>query len=421
MKKISIIIVIAMLFSVCAIGFVACNKVADNTEHLTAVTKTLKLTKAYEGKNLFSDDGIGEAELLGENDSTTDGDTTYFGMKVGSSVNVRYQGVDTPESTAGVEKWGKSASKFTNERLHEATAIVIQSTTGKTPANDSTSSNRYMCYVWYKTADHDFYLLNLELVENGFSRNKEDATSAYYSYFQKAEQAARKIQLRLWSKLDDPLYSDKVIDASIKDIKENPDNYSEIGRVRLEAYVSNRTSSSSGSRTYTIAQLDRETGTVYEMSLFAGYNGYATTLVVGELYQLVGFLQKHDGSWQLSGVQGNDDKKDDPDTSWRKQYSYCIWMDPSINLYKNKISSNAYKELTVTDVKLDGTTLTFAGTSLDCNGDSLPEGATFTVTVPSNYNGQIKVGSTLVIRCAYRFSSASYEFTVLSYSDIAIK
>ncbi len=419
MKKISIILVIAMLFSVCALGFAACNKIADNTEHLTAVTKTLKLTKAYEGKNLFSSDGIGEAELLGENDITTDGDTTTFGLKVGGSVTVRYAGVDTPESTADIEKWGKSASKFTNERLHEATAIVIQSTTGKEPDGDSTSSDRYMCYVWYRTAEHDFYMLNLELVENGFSRNKESATSAYYNYFQKAEQAARKRELRLFSKLDDPLYSDKITDASVKDIKLNPGNYSEIGRVRLEAYVTNVSGSSS--RTYTIAQLDQETGTVYEMSLFAGYNGYATSLTVGALYQFVGFLQQRSGSWQLSGVKGDDSKKGAEDTSWRKQTFYCIWMDPNNALYKNKTSSYAYEELKVTDVKLDGTMLTFSGTSLTCKGDPLPDGASFKVPVPSEYNGQIKVGLTLVIRCAYRFSASAYEFTVLDFSDITIK
>jgi micrococcal nuclease len=80
-------------------------------------------------------------------------------------------GIDTPESTAQSDPWGKAASSFTCDKLTNATSIVLQSD----PASGQTDSyGRYLAWVWY-----DGRLLNLELVEEAYSRAK-GSTDTYY-------------------------------------------------------------------------------------------------------------------------------------------------------------------------------------------------------------------------------------------------
>lgn len=395
-------------------------KIADNTEHFDDITKTLKLSKTYEGKKLMSNDGIEEATLIGD---TTDGDTSNFSLKGGGSVTVRYQGVDTPESTAGVEKWGKAASQFTNERLHAATTIVIESASGKTPDKDSVGQ-RSLCYVWYKTETDDFKCLNLELVENGYSYNKESASNGYYSYFQEAEKFARKIKLRLFSELDDPLFNTDITEFSIKDFLANPDGYTENMKVRLMAYVSDRKVSSTNSVTLMVAQYDTETNKAYEIQLFAGYaDASAASMSVGNLYQIVGTLQKHDGRWQISGITLDNDEKGNTQSekTWIAQRRYWIGFDSS-TMSSIGSTSNAYSEVTVSSAELSGTTLTIKGTALwldEDDGD--PVNFTFTVTVPETYDGAIKEGSKLSIKDCYQFKEGSGEITISDYSKITVK
>ena len=396
--------------AVCGV-FAACGtKIADNTEHFDKVTKTLKLSKSYEGKKLMSSDGIGAATLNGD---TTDGDTTTFRLTEGGSVTVRYQGVDTPECTAGWEKWGKAASIFTNERLHLATEIVIESASGGVPDKDSVGQ-RSLCYVWYKTEKDDFKCLNLELVENGYSLNKEGASNAYYSYFQKAEQFARGIELRLFSKLEDPLFDTAAQDLSLKTIAESPNTFSENMKVRLDAFVTEKETSTSGAVTFTIAQY--EEGKTYTLPLYAGYKGSTTSMRIGDLYHIVGTLQKHNGAWQISGVTLDNDAQGDKDKTWLSQLSYLLKFDASDPL--TETNSNFFDNVTVTSVTREGTTLTFTGTAPNKVRENTSE-FTFTVTVPESYNGAIKEGSTLTVSVGYQLETG--KITVPSYSNINIK
>ncbi len=417
MKKLFIVFATAVLAACCA--FTACGtKIADNTEHFDKITKTLKLSKSYEGKSLMSSDGIGAATLIGD---TTDGDTSNFSLAEGGSIAVRYQGVDTPESTADVQKWGKAASNFTNERLHAATEIVIESASGGVPEKDSISGTRLMCYVWYKTEKDDFKLLNLELVENGYSNNKENANYAYYSYFQKAEQFARGIKLRLFSELDDPLFDTTVRAISLKDLTENPDKYSENTKVKLDAYVSDRYVASSGAVTLTIGQYDEASGKAYTLALYAGHTSATGNMQVGDLYHVVGTLQKHSGAWQISGVAIDNDQKGKDEKSWRSQRGYYLIFDAANNFFVNYVTNNCYGNLTVTSVKREGTTLTFEGTAPSPGEEATPATFTFTVTVPEGYDGAIKEGSELTISGCYQFEANSGKVTIPNYSKISIK
>ncbi len=418
MKKLFVVFATALLAS--CLAFASCGEkvpdIADNTEHFDSITKTLKLSKSYEGKKLMSSDGIGAATLIGD---TTDGDTSNFALAEGGSIAVRYQGVDTPESTADVQKWGKAASNFTNERLHLATEIVIESASGGVPEKDSISGTRLMCYVWYKTAEDDFKLLNLELVENGYSYNKESADNAYYSYFQKAEKFARSIELRMFSKLDDPLFDTAINELSIKELKEGSEKYKENMKVRLYAYIADKYTASSGAVSFTIGQYDEATGNGYTLTLYAGHTNSTSNMRVGDMYHIVGTLAKHDGAWQISGVALDDDLKGKEDATWRSQLSYFLMFDASKTLYTQKISSNCYGNITVTSVKLEDTTLTFQGTAPKTDGTT--PAFTFTVTVPADYSGAIKEGSELTVSGCYQFEANSGKVTITDYTNITIK
>jgi hypothetical protein len=71
-------------------------------------------------------DGVGFVDLR----QVTDGDTANF-MQDGYadpvtdipiSIKTRFLGINTPESTAKMEPWGKKASRFTKQKLEEAQA-----------------------------------------------------------------------------------------------------------------------------------------------------------------------------------------------------------------------------------------------------------------------------------------------------------
>jgi len=92
---------------------------AVNTELNTDYTDTTTMSFAYEDSD-FLPDGIGEVSLV----ACVDGDTAVF-MENGTTFNVRFLGINTPESTYKFEPWGKPASVFTCAKLTNATTIVL--------------------------------------------------------------------------------------------------------------------------------------------------------------------------------------------------------------------------------------------------------------------------------------------------------
>ena len=416
LKTILALCAAAVLSVGCALSVAACG---EEPEYYDDITKTLKLTKSFEGKVLESDDGIEEVTLPG---STTDGDTTYFRLSGGGSVTVRYQGVDTPESTGAVEKWGKAASIFTDTRLKSATKIVLESASGHAPEKDSVGG-RSLCYVWYKTEQDDFKCLNLELVENGYSKNKENAENAYYSYFQKAEEFARGKKLHLHDPdLEDPLFDTSVRTMSIKDFEEHPENYAENMKVHLHAYVLEKLTKSG--YTYTIAQYDAETNTVYTFTAYTGHEAGGGLLQVGGLYHIVGTLQKFSGNWQVAGLNYDNDYKttqgEESEHSWREQSSYFLTFDASNDYFTGSNVNggiNNYGNVTVGEVTKDGSTLTFKGTAT--NKFDTTATFTFTVKVPDDYvDGTIAEGDVIRVKGCYRFTDGSDELTIVNYTDI---
>lgn len=163
--------------------------------------------------------------------SCTDGDTANFVQddyvdEFGSliSIKTRFLGVNTPESTAKVEPWGKKASLFTKKVLTEAQAdadahstatnkvynIVLINSFATFGERDS-SGNRWLAFVWYRpTVEAQWRLLNLELVEQAYSRNQlfqGDPTGKcnYLDKFQEVEKTNVKCGYRVFGE-EDPDY-----------------------------------------------------------------------------------------------------------------------------------------------------------------------------------------------------------------------
>lgn len=438
MKKIFSVAIVLIMVCTCLVAFAACNQTKD---YYDAITKTLKLNKVYEGKS-FLTDGVGKARV----DSYTDGDTTRFVLAQGDTIIIRYYEVDTPESTGGVEKWGKAASNFVKSRLSAATEVVLEAT-GERAVKDNYGT-RYLGYVWYKTeSDSNLKNLNLELVENGFSLNQGQNTSAYpyYSYFAKAESAAKKYKLHIHSYDDDPLFSEDPIDITLKEFAEfekaygdpndknsgdkennlafyNPESESG-GKLRFTAALTSLYISKSGTYTYTATAFDPTTNEEYQLNVYTMYsNSPGSSMQIGHLYVITGDLQLHYGKFQVSGIQYNEILSI-KNATVRQQSNYYLTFDSSVK-YIKQYAATLYGDVTVTEVQAvkDGV-LTFVGTANQATKDGFKAEAktfTFSVKVSDGQAGRISVGSVLSLT-GYQLVDKSGNITIANFNNISIK
>lgn len=432
MKK-SISILLLILVLVCCLAVVACDKeatVADNTQYYDAVTKKLKLSKSYQGKS-FLNDGIGTATV----DAYTDGDTTRFSTADGTVI-VRYYCIDTPESTGEVQKWGKAASLFVKDTLSKATEIVLESSTGTRPSKDSYGT-RYLAYVWYKTADYnEFKLLNLELIENGFTDNKALNTDAYpyYSYMNEANQFARSIKLRLYSDLDDPLFSTDPVAMTIKDFWENKDKYYNVdtdagSKVTLTAYLDSLTISKSGTYMFVAAQYDEQTGNVYKINVYAAYSSNAASkMKLGQLYELTGTIQKYGSDFQISGVVYNSMYGANPNKTYPGytgsrvvQENYFLTFNSDVTMI-DQFNKTLYTDVTVKSAQVKDGVLTIVGTSAKRTADGIGEAQEFTfeTKVADGYVNTFEAGKKFSVQ-GYQFVDKSGKIVIPKVSDITTK
>jgi micrococcal nuclease len=225
-------------------------------DDLSSYDATLQLeTSDYTGKEFIAD-GIGEVTV----EKYVDGDTTYF--RSGSTTfSVRYLGIDTPESTALYEPWGKTAANYTKDQLSNAEAIVLQSEGDRQDGND-----RYLAWVWYIPQGGDtFILLNLELVELAYSKNKVATGSIYSSVLLYADINASLTKRRVWGEIDPNYdYSKEGTQMSIQFLSENFVDY-----IGLKVVVSGEVTRKDGNSVY----IQDETG--YGVYMYAGYTSSA--------------------------------------------------------------------------------------------------------------------------------------------------
>ena len=307
MFKIKKIFLPVMLAIGAAPMLAGCGKVDYVSQcHLTDFNIT-----SYEGKN-FLDNGIGAVELK----KCIDGDTSHFNQIEDAHrlVKVRYIGVDTPESTGQIEKWGKAASNFTKSKLEAAKTIVLTSDIndiGKAAAVDSTGS-RFKGLVWISEKENapigELKCLNLWLVQEGYSFGKGLKDSPLTQFFIDADLQAQKKKLNLYSPEDtvDPLfYVGPAVETTLEELSET---YEEDGVETswngAKIAVTGTVCKLSGQYDCFIIDTNTE-GKEYGLYVFAGYKTYSPMRTAGNRVRFVGTYTIYNGNPQLTNVAYN--------------------------------------------------------------------------------------------------------------------
>ncbi len=295
MKKIRNILYV-LCFTFALLLFVSCDKENDdnNNSYIDYVEQTKLNINVTASHSFFGSDGVALATLV----RSVDGDTAVF-IANGQEFTARFLGVDTPESTGQVEKWGKTASLFTASKLSSAVSIVVQTDGGA--AQKDTTGNRYLTYIWYKpSVDADYRLINLELVQEGLSYGKTATANLYKSQLIGAQNQAMTQKLRLFGDdVDENFFSGSALNTDIKYILENSTTLLEQNaKVRFEATVVR----TEGLYIY-VQDYDAETDKVYSLLLYTGYNFSSKKIVIGNRLSICGTVQSYEGNVQVSGLK----------------------------------------------------------------------------------------------------------------------
>ena len=238
--------------------------------------------------------------------SFIDGDTVHFNADSSFDKGIakaRFLGVNTPESTGQVEPWGKAASNFTKGILSNAVSIIIESESSAWEA-DSTGE-RYLLWVWYKTeANSDYRLLNLELLQEGYSIANNIGKYAYKDVLQGAFSQALELGLRVNGSEKDPNYDyGRPTPMTLRYIRENLTGENSVvdRRVSFEALITYV----EGTTIY-VEDYDEETEQAYGMTIFLGMSPTASVLQitkVGNIVDFCGVVTYSDGfGYQVSSI-----------------------------------------------------------------------------------------------------------------------
>lgn len=217
-----------------ALVFVGCGQPDEIT---VEETDNLKLELDYAGKS-FINDGIGKVVLT----QSVDGDTAHFrDIKTGETFTSRFLMINTPESTGKIDPWGKKASEFTSAKLKNAVEIVLESENHEKPAEKDTTGKRYLAFVWYRPAEGaDFRLLNLEIVEECYSRftgSKEDSAK-YGNLFTKVNDRCSELGFRVYGEKDPDFdYSYEITPLTIAYLREHFDEYTNGSKIEVTVRV----------------------------------------------------------------------------------------------------------------------------------------------------------------------------------------
>jgi len=261
----------------------------------TKLEQTFSKTSSFTGA-----DGIEEVTLY----QAVDGDTIHVTDKAGTILKLRFLGVDTPESTSKVEPWGMAASKFTKNIVKNCKSLVIQSEGG---AATTDNYERYLTWVWYQAEEgEDYRLLNLELVQEGYSFGKTDGLVRYKDVILNAATQARRQGIKVFGETDTTYCYNEAIELSLKELRTSLDkdgNDSEYynKKVVFEATVVGLDKNG----TYYLNDTDLETGITYGIQAYsnqAGTTGYLNT--VGNRVKLSGTVVYYEtgGVYQLTSI-----------------------------------------------------------------------------------------------------------------------
>lgn len=280
-----------------------------------------KLDVDYKGKN-FIRDGIGKVTLR----QGIDGDTAHFYDDNGTTIiKGRFIGVDTPESTGQLQPWGHGAKVFTTEKLKNAKTIVLESEDPTKPAEKDSTGTRYKCFVWVSDVENGdittFKMINLWLVQEGWSAGKGISGSKYANTFTEADLQAQKEKLHIWSDGKDPdfNYADPVEcdlqlinEGKIK--KSGETSYSDYDWNENKVTIKGIVCDIRGTDCWVNLTFNNElTGGVdktYGMYVFTMYKSYPPLLHIGNLVQLTGTITAYMGNYQMVDVYWSRTSKD---------------------------------------------------------------------------------------------------------------
>lgn len=327
-SKVSKLFTLVAAMSACALS--GCN----GDRFATPYTDALKLTQTVNPNEKFTDpsDGVyalGEVTIA----EVVDGDTFNFyngrgvDPKTTSDISytVRFEGVNTPESTARIEPWGVKASQFVKSILWDSDkgqqkpySVVIQNDISVFGQNDGTSSNRYLGFVWYKMSESsDYRLLNLEIIEQCYSLNLLSEYSTYCPYldsFLEAAKAGAKSKKRVFGEKDPGYdYTNTILDVSIRYVIDNYENLgvadtdsqesSDSGvKVRITGLIVGFSGDSIFVRDVTDPYENGEYASIYVYTALTVV-GMAQTYHVGEIITFVGKATRYHKNIQLTDVK----------------------------------------------------------------------------------------------------------------------
>ena len=378
-----------------------------------------------------------------------DGDTTHFNVPESIVANgvlkARYIAIDTPESTGKIEEFGKKASKYTRERLSQATSIIIESDDSRW--NLDSTGGRYLVWVWYKTsADEEYRNLNIEILQNGLAIASSTANNRYGNVAMAALNYAKEQKLNVFSGEKDPdFYYGDAVELTLKELRLNVADYNGI-KVAFEGVITMH----DGSSVY-IEDYDPETGLVYGISVFYGYNmpGKGLDILsVGNRSRIVGTVQYYEVGdvYQVSGLQYKQMKPKDPGNiqkiSTGNKGAYTLTDAETIVSGKVTLDVNGTNKAfdygflalgTTVEVKNlqvksifttdDPVSSSYGAMTLNCVSEGQNITVRTAVLTDSNRNmitADAYDGKTINVRGIVDYHNGSYQVRVLSAKDITV-
>lgn len=338
-----------------------------DTEYETPITDSFKFANEPSiPNNNFLSATSGLAIMEVKLASNTDGDTSNFypvsDNDMSRKFTARYEGIDTPESTGTIQPWGLKASHFTKSKLSSANRIVVVNDLNMFEKLDS-SGGRYMTFVWYQPEEgEDFRLLNLEIVEQGYSKNflTQNSTilDGYFEAFQQAQEAAEGRRVNGENDCDFDS-SGEVVETTISNAKENFDTLGvddSTANSGKQLRIVGQVIALSGSDFY-VRDVNPSEDDVVPSAIFA-FTQYKTPNVkVGDIIRFYAKITKYYGNLQLTDVKQNDEKypfeilASTPEEAEALGYSYNVepvYMDPSLITSEKSFDSYAGNYLTTT-------------------------------------------------------------------------
>ena len=306
MKKILMLISIVLLVCMATVMAVACQPKdpVDNTPKVVD----------YAGEMIF-DKNSNTAKQEVTVKTFIDGDTTHFNVPTticaNGTLKARYIAVNTPESTGKIEDYGKQASRFTKEKLSQATSIYIESDTEKWNV-DSTGS-RYLVWIWYKTSnDASYRNLNVELLQNGLAIASNTANNRYGTTAIAALDQAKAQKLLVHSGVADPeVYRGEAVQVSLKELRTNVADYNGV-KVSFEGVIT-----MDSEQSIYVEEYDADLEMYFGMTCYYGFNASGSLLnilKVGSRVRIVGTVQYWEAgdSYQVSDLTYKVMKPNDP-------------------------------------------------------------------------------------------------------------